>query len=265
MENIKTKFFLFYKINMINIIYQPEEILLNIFKYVNYQDNLYYVCQRFRQIIQIIDAVNINRLITNINLYNIVQINRTLKNTFILNNIYSFYNFNIVDIGETLYDIERIHIYNVLKSIKFKYKIAVDDIQKFISIVMKYYNNDEFYIARKVFVELPNIGAMLVLCNSDLIKIINFIKINLTENYLQYYKIISLSGKDFCYINEDDYSLYYNQILCNIEYIQNMRSNIIFNQRIVLAKRYERFYNMIKKSKKFKIHFNAIKIVCLNI
>lgn len=245
------------------ISYQPEEILLNIFKYVNYQDNLYYVCQRFRQILQIIDEVNINFLITNINLYNIIQINEILKKTFILNNIYCYYSFNIIDIKETLYDIERIHIYNVLKTIKFKYKIAVDDIEKFISIVMKYYNYNEYYIARKVFVELPNIGAMLVLCINDLIKIIAFIKINLTENYLQYYKIISLSGKDFFCINKNDYSLYYNQILCNIEYIQQMNTNLIFNQRIILAKRYDCFYEMIKKSKNFKIHLNAIKIVCL--
>ena len=190
-----------------------------------------------------------------------IQINEILKKTFILNKIYCYYNFNIIDIGETLYDIERIHIYNVIKSIKFKYKIAVDDVEKFISIVMKYYINSEFYIARKIFVELPNIGAMLVLCINDLIKIITFIKINLTENYFQYYKIISLSGKDFCCINEEDYSLYYKQILCNIEYIQQMNTNLIFNQRIILAKKYNHFYEMIKKSKNFKLHLNAIKMV----
>lgn len=245
------------------ISYQPEEILINIFKYVNYQSNLYYVCQRFRQVLQIIDAININRLITNMNLYNIVQINTALKNTFILNNIYSFYNFNIVDIGETLYDIERIHIYEVMKTIKFKYKIAVDDIKRFIAIVMNYYNHDEFYIARKVFVELPNIGAMLVICNSDLLNIIKFIKINLNENFLEYYRIISLSGKDFSELNIEGYKLYYKQILNNIDYIQSMRSNLIFNQRIVLARRYDRFYDMIKKSENFKIHFNAIKMICL--
>lgn len=251
------------------ISHQPEEILIKIFLLVGYQNNLPFVSQRFRHITQIVDIQQINKLrrvldyhgLDDLSNNPIRLINDYLHSTFILGPVYTYYNFNILDIKETFFDIEQIRKFEIIREIKNKYKIGVNELSKIFNTVI---NNMEFTplaIVKKIYQQYFDLNCMLFLIIDDIFWIVNYILDEISSDDIKMLNISRLGVDEFAALSQSDYMFYYKQLLRNIEKVIVAKTLFIYNNRMIIGKRLNEFYDMIKKSENFNEHLLMIKML----
>lgn len=251
------------------ISHQPEEILIKIFLLVGYQNNLPFVSKRFRHITQIVDIQQINKLhrvldyegIDDLPNNPIKLINDCLRSTFILGPVYNYYNFNILDIKETFCDIEQIRKYEIIREIKNKYKISVNDIDKIFNTVINNMELTRIAIVKKIYQQFFDLNCMLFLIIDDMFWIVNYILDEISSDDIKMLNISQLGVNEFSMILKCDYEFYYKQLLRNIEKVISSKTLFIYNNRMIIGKRLNEFYDMIKKSENFNEHLLVIKML----
>lgn len=251
------------------ISHQPEEILIKIFLMVGYQNNLPFISIRFRHITQIIDIQQINKLLCVLDYRGlhdlpnnpIKLINDYTYKTYILGPVYTYYNFNILDIKETFSDIEQIRKYEIIREIKNKYKISVNDIVKIFNIVINNMNLNQISIVKKIYQTYFDLNCMFFLLIDDIFWIVNYILNEITTDDIKMLNISKLNSNDFSLLSITDYEFYYKQLICNIEKVIESKTLFIYNNRMIIGKRLNEFYDMIKKSEKFNSHLVILKML----
>ena len=248
---------------------QPDEILITIFLMVGCQHSLSLVCRRFRYITQILDnqrIVDLERALIK-NLQEPIQkkpmflVNNYLIKTYILSNIYNYYNYNIFDISDTLYDIEMFKKYKLIRQIKNEYKIGFNDINKIFTLVINNINTDLITIVKLIYEKYYKLSCMVYLVIDDVYCIVAEIKNNITTTDLKMLSIANLSAWDFSELSDTDYAFYHQQLLGNIKQIIEENTMYIYFNNVLFKKSLSAFYIMIKNSENFNKHLIILKMV----
>jgi hypothetical protein len=261
---------------------QPDEILLLIFKYVGYYTDLASVSNRFKYITRIIDMKQIKQLQLalednnsyQIRLKSIYFINNYLMKTYILGPVYNCYNFNILDIADTLKEIELYKINKLIYYICDKHYINFNDCKKIINHIINNINTPNNIIIKQIYQIFYKLICMNYLLIENFSNIIKYIKSNISLTDLKIITIINLHPYDFLYINEKDYHSYQQYLINNIKQLSNSSkinlNNTIYddndnninnnndNDKLENNKK-QLFYNMICNSDNFNKHIAILK------
>jgi hypothetical protein len=248
---------------------QPDEILIKIFLMVGYQNSLTLVCKRFRYITQILDNQCIKKLENSLinNLQEPIQkkplflLNNYLMKTYIMGHIFNYYNYNIFDISDTLYDIEIFKRNKIIRQIKSEYKISFNDINKIFTLVINNINSELLIIVRLIYKKLFKLSCMIYLVIDDVYCIVSDIKNNITKTDLKMLSIANLSAKDFSELSDTDYRFYHQQLISNIIQIIDNNTMYIYFNNTMFKKSLSAFYIMVKNSENFNKHLIILKMV----
>jgi hypothetical protein len=251
------------------ISHQPDEILIKIFLLVGYQTSLCFVSNKFRRITQIMDIQqiqNLNNIITmnaneQVKIKPIILINNYLADTYILGPIYNYYNFNIIDIRDTLRDIELIKKLELCRVIKNKFKMSIDDINKILNLTINNINLSPISIVKMIYQQFFELSCMLYLIVDDFIWIVNYIINTITSDDIKMITISQLPPHKFLMLSSDDYQFYHRELINNIKHAIKNKTIFIYNNKTILHKKLNEIYNMIKKSKNFNYHLYILKMI----
>ena len=251
------------------ISHQPEEILIKIFLLVGYQNSLCFVSKRFRYITQIMDMRQINdlhKIITQnaneqVKIKPLILINNYLADTYILSPVYNYYNFNIIDIRDTLRDIELIKKLEICRVIKNKFKMSIDDINKILNLTINNINLSPISIVKMIYQRFFELSCMLYLIVDDFVWIVNYIITTITGDDIKMLSISQLPPHEFLKLSSEDYKFYHQELINNVKHAIKNNTMFIYNNKTILHKKLNEFYDMIKKSENFNYHLYILKII----
>ena len=237
-----------------NICNLPDELLEIIFLYLKYNNDLYLVCKKFHNIL--IEMDYRNYLLMKNNNKSITSI---LRETYLFHDIMFKYNkFRFDDLKTLLYSIENLDIELIIRKIKKKYKISVNDIYKIVKIILieykfalnshKYleYGKNEFQrtIIKALYDNLFNLNCFLILTVKSFYNIVNTVYNMLNEDFFEFNDLLVEINNNWHTKYNNIY--YLKKIKKNTEYICKYNSAIIWDNRFFTQNIYQSIDKIIK-------------------